>query len=88
METKPGGWTPYVTPIPAEDLEVFKKALHGLVGVNYSPLAVAKQVVSGMNYRFFCNAHVVYPGAANEAAIVEIYKPLNGEPHITSISRI
>ncbi|MBP1639065.1 MAG: hypothetical protein H6Q17_648 [Bacteroidetes bacterium] len=88
METKLGGWTPYVTPIPAEDLEVFKKALQGLVGVNYAPLAVAKQLVSGMNYRFFCNAQAVYPGAANEAAIVQIYKPLTGDPHITSITRV
>lgn len=57
------------------------------VGVDYVPLAVATQVVSGINYRFFCNAKGVYPGSTNDAAMVQIYQPLDGEVHITSINR-
>jgi hypothetical protein len=83
-----GGWTPYSIQISPEATAVFKKALNGLVGVDYIPLAVATQVVSGTNYRFFCNAKVVYPDAPNEAAIIQIYQPLQGDPHIVSITRV
>lgn len=89
METNiPGGWTPYSTTISAEAMDVFKHAMHGLVGVSYTPIAFATQVVSGINYRFICNAKVVYPNAPNDAAIVQIYKPLTGDAHITSITRL
>ncbi|MBB3188352.1 hypothetical protein [Microbacter margulisiae] len=88
MEAAVGGWTPFSTQIPADVLDVFKKSFAGFVGVTYSPLAYASQVVAGTNYQFFCNAKGVYPGAANEAAMVTIYKPLQGDPHITSIHKV
>lgn len=67
-------------------MDIFNKTKP--IGVNYTPLAVATQVVSGINYRFFCNAQVVYPEAPNDAVITQIYKPLNGDPHITSITKV
>lgn len=82
-----GAFTPFSTQISTEAKEVFQKAMNGLLGVNYTPLAVSTQVVEGTNYRFFCNAKVVYPNANNDAAMVEIYQPLNGEPHIRQIHR-
>lgn len=89
METSlVGGWTPYSTPLSAEAKEVFDSATKGLVGVHYSPLAVATQVVSGINYRFFCNAKGVYPNALNEAVIIQIYQPLKETAHITSIKKV
>ena len=88
VATMVGGWTEYHTNISPEEMEVFETALGGLDGVTYYPLAVSTQVVAGMNYSFFCNAQVVYPNAPNEAAMVNIYNPLDGEPHITSIDRI
>jgi hypothetical protein len=57
-----GGWSPF-NELKAEDKEVFAKGIEGFVGVKYSPLVVATQVVAGQNYAFFCNAEVVYPGA-------------------------
>jgi hypothetical protein len=81
-----GGWSEYTAPISAEDMKVFNDALNGFVGVNYTPVAVAKQVVAGMNYSFFCNKKGVYPGALNEAATVLIYFPPSGTPHITAIT--
>ncbi len=84
----PGGWTPYSTPLSADAKKVFDSVIKGLIGVNYSPLAVATQVVSGTNYRFFANSQVVYPGALNEAVIIQIYQPLQGEAHITSIKKV
>lgn len=80
-----GAYTPFTTEISPEAKEVFNKALAGLVGVDYTPLAVSTQVVAGTNYRFFCNAKPVYPNAPVEGAMVYIYQPLEGEPHITNI---
>jgi hypothetical protein len=82
----PGGWSAYTTNISSEAMQVFETAMK-IVGVNYEPLAVATQVVAGTNYSFFCNAQGVYPGAQNEGAMVDIYLPPNGIPHITSISK-
>jgi hypothetical protein len=83
----PGGWTAYTTAISSDAKKVFETAFKGFVGVNYTPLAVATQVVAGTNYSFFCNAKGVYPGAVNEGAMVDIFNPLQGEPHITSITK-
>jgi len=83
-----GGWTPYSTTISADAKKVFDSVIKGLVGVQYSPLAVATQVVAGTNYRFFCNAKGVYPNALNEAVIIQVYQPLKDAPHITSIKKV
>lgn len=83
-----GGWSPFSTVISAEAKTVFETALTGLVGVVYQPLAVSNQVVAGMNYHFLCNSKGVYPGAESIAAMVAIYQPLQGKPHITSIKKI
>ena len=86
--TMTGAWSEYSCQISKEAEAAFKSAMNGFVGVNYTPVAFAQQVVAGMNYSFFCNAKVVYPNAPNEAAIVNIYQPLNGPAHITQIQRI
>nr|WP_306345609.1 hypothetical protein [Vibrio aerogenes] len=65
----------------------FVEALSGLRGVVYSPVAVASQVIAGMNYQFFCNSKVVYPGAQNEPAMVYITKPVGEKAYITEIIR-
>ncbi|MDU9391966.1 hypothetical protein [Pseudomonas sp. zfem002] len=82
-----GGWTPY-HPLTAQDKAVFEEALAGFVGVNYQPLEVSTQVVNGTNYRYLTNASL--PGASQVVwrAVVEIYAPINGKPHITQIHRI
>lgn len=83
-----GGWTIFSCDITKEANKAFETALKGHVGVKYSPVSFASQMVSGMNYSFFCNAKGVYPGADNQAAIVDIYQPLEGDPHITEIRLI
>jgi hypothetical protein len=87
-ESIAGGWSTFSCDITKEANEVFETALKGLVGVEYRPVAFATQVVSGVNYSFFCNAKAVYPGTPDEAAMVDIYQPLDGSPHITEITRI
>ncbi|TKG95531.1 hypothetical protein EYV94_08810 [Puteibacter caeruleilacunae] len=82
-----GGYTTFSTAISNEATKAWNEAFQGFVGVNYTPVAVATQVVNGTNYRFFCNAKEVYPNSANEAAMVEIYKPLNDKARICQIKR-
>ena len=82
-----GGWTPF-GPVMPEEQAVFKTATAGLVGVDYVPEVVSTQVVAGMNYRFLCQATVVYPGAQPYQAFVTISAPLNGQPHVTSITKL
>ncbi|MCP4151490.1 MAG: hypothetical protein GY757_27345 [bacterium] len=82
-----GGWTPYSCDISPEAQKVFDTALDGLKGVEYTPVAVATQVVAGVNYSYFCNAKVVYPNPLNKAAMVKIFKPLGDDPpYIRTIS--
>lgn len=83
-----GAWTPFSCKITKEASEVFDAAFKGFVGVSYKPVAFATQVVNGVNYSFLCNATAVYPDAPNQAAIVNIYKPLDGPAHITEIRKI
>ncbi|MCU1722845.1 MULTISPECIES: hypothetical protein [unclassified Pseudomonas] len=81
-----GGWSAY-HPLTAQDKKVFQEALHGFVGVQYTPLEVSTQVVNGTNYRYLSNAQV--PGSELiYKVIVSIYAPTNGAPHITGIQQI
>ncbi len=78
-----GGWSTYSTHFSSEAKAAFEEATKGLTGVSYSPVAVAEQVVAGKNYRFFCNAQVVIPNATNHAAILSVFKSLEGDAVIT-----
>lgn len=81
-----GGWSQYHS-LSAEDKEVFDEAMKGFVGVKYTPETVSTQVVAGMNYRFKCDASMP-PSDATWEAVVEIYNPLDGAPHIVGITKI
>ena len=83
-----GGWTMFSCEINRTAMNVFNTAFEGFVGVKYIPVAVASQLVSGTNYSFFCNSKAVYPNAPWEPALVDIYAPLEGDPHITQSRRL
>jgi hypothetical protein len=84
-EEKLGAWSLFTCKIDEQAQEAFKEATHGMVGADYSPVAVSQQVVGGMNYRFFCNAKLVTPFSLNGAAIVCVFKPATGKAIVTSI---
>lgn len=86
--TIPGGWTAFNFTLTREAMAVFEKALEGFVGVKYTPLAFATQVVAGTNYCYLCKGVVVYPDAPELAVKLYVYAPLEGAPHITHIERI
>ena len=87
-EQMPGGWSNWNFELTPDAKKVFEKALQGFVGVAYTPLAFATQVVAGENYCFLCKGKVVYPDAPEFPAKVYIYQPLKGDPHITEIKKI
>ncbi|NBF09775.1 hypothetical protein [Pseudomonas sp. Fl4BN1] len=81
-----GGWTPY-HPLTSEDKKVFEEAIAGVIGVKYTPKEVSSQVVNGTNYRYQTEATL--PGSPGSwKAIVEIYAPTKGKPHVTQIIRV
>ena len=80
-----GGYDTYTTTINQETQDVFNQAFEGFVGVHYTPLVVSKQIVAGINYRFFCNAKGVYPNSQNQGAIVTIHQPLKGTAEVKNI---
>ena len=79
---------------PAEDgtmtdemMDIFEKAMEGMTGVEYTPIELLEtQLVSGMNYRFLCDAVTVVPGAESRKTIVTIYRDLNGNCSILDIT--
>lgn len=92
MQYMAGGWSQWKQ-VDEETLQVFNEAMQGLVGVKYTPLEVSYQVVAGMNYKYKCNAQVVYLGTKPYVALVEIFKPLAQEgieqtPIIMNIQKI
>ena len=86
--TVTGAYTPFKTEISTDEMDVFKKATGQLLGVKYQPLAVSTQVVSGINYKFFCNSTPVYPDAITTPVMVKIYKQLDGTVHLLEIEKI
>ncbi len=87
-----GGWTVYSedpTTIPEDVKACFDKALEGLVGCTYDPIALlATQVVSGTNYCLLCRCTVVTPDAPESFVMMYIYQSLEGECSILSIQDV
>ena len=83
-----GGWNLSDSiEVTEEQLDLFNRALDGLVGVTYEPVAyLGYQVVAGMNHCFLCRATVVYPGAVPSYKLVYIYSNLEGNAEITGIA--
>jgi len=86
----PGGWSPWHFTLTHEAEAAFTKALHGLVGVHYTPLAFATQVVAGTNYSVLAKGVIAAPGSPEIAVKIHIFQPLpgQGDPHLLQIIRI
>lgn len=67
----------------------YKKAMKGLVGVSYKPIAyLGSQVVAGSNYLILCRSRVVYPNAPYEWSLVTVNKALDGKVSLVDISTL
>ncbi|MBR3504841.1 MAG: hypothetical protein IKO07_11470 [Clostridia bacterium] len=84
-----GGWenVPHESvELPEDAQAAFDKALDGLVGAEYVPVALmSTQVVAGMNYCILCQITPVVPDAASTWALVYIYADLEGNAEITNV---
>ena len=84
-----GGWqdVPHAAEALPEDAQAaFDKALEGLVGAEYTPVALlSTQVVAGMNYCILCQITPVVPNATPHWALVYIYADLQGNAGITNV---
>lgn len=89
---KLGGWisnTENPAEIPQEVLDAFNKAIEGLEGCTYEPIALlASQVVAGMNYCLLCRLTVVYPDAQPTYALVYVYQNIEGACELAHVEDI
>ena len=76
-----GGYTDPQTPTD-EELEMFYKLASG-ESTELTPISVSRQVVNGTNYKFLCVFRDEQGKQGN--CIVNIYKPLNGDPVVRSL---
>ena len=66
--------------------EVFNKALEGLVGVGYTPVAtLATQVVAGTNYAFLALGTTVTAQPMTHLYVIKVYADLQGNAEVTNI---
>lgn len=84
-----GGWQDnYEQPnmLSDEEKEVFEKAVDGLLGVKYTPVAtIATQVVAGINYAFLATGTATTETPITHLYIVKVYADLQGNAEITNI---
>ena len=74
------------TDLPEDAQAAFGKALDGLVGAEYTPVALlSTQVVAGMNYCILCQITPVVPDATPTWALVYIYADLQGNAEISNV---
>lgn len=68
---------------PSEDEKIlFEEVVKEYEKELFNPERVSTQVVAGINYRFLCS---MKDGEVTSKVIVTIYKPLSGDPKITSV---
>jgi hypothetical protein len=87
QNTNVGGWSAWSELTP-ESKEVFDVATHGIIGAKYAANYFSTQVVNGTNFCFIGTITPAYPNASLIVDKIYIYRPLNGEPHISSIEKI
>ena len=87
VTSRPGSWQyqPYLT---TYDSFIFYNAIGEHPDYFYRPIAVAKQVVNGTNYRFMTIAEPEQSDLTPHFAIVEIYQPLEGRAYATKITPV
>ena len=83
-----GGWQVAEDSVLTDEQKaIFEKALEGLVGVDYIPVAcLGTQVVAGTNYCFLATATVVYPDAQPKLVLVYVYADLSGNAEIMNFA--
>lgn len=72
--------------LDADVQTAFDKAMDGMEGVSYEPVALlGSQVVAGSNYAILCKATSVTAEPVSAMAVAIVYADLNGGAEVTSI---
>lgn len=82
-----GTYGPFSSSLDERAMTCFKEATAHFDNVQYTPVAVATQVVSGTNYAFFCDAKES-DSATLYSAMITIFKPLDGIAGIMDIEKL
>lgn len=72
MSTLVGGYQVHPQ-VGEQEKAVFDYAMKDRVGMHFEPVAVASQVVNGVNYIFICTGSPVVPNPETELYAVQIY---------------
>jgi hypothetical protein len=83
-----GGWTEWNFTPGHQDIAAFKEATQGYVGVGYTLVASASQVVNGTNYAFLCEARSVTLNQRVYLVVINAFQPIGGKPTITDIKKV
>ena len=80
-----GGWFQPESPVVPDEVRAsLEKALDGMVGATYQPIALlSSQVVQGTNYCILCEVTPVVPDAESSYALVYLYVDLDGNAELT-----
>ena len=82
-----GGWSYAEAPEITEEIQTrLDKALEGLVGASYVPVAnLGEQVVAGLNRCLLCQVTPVVPDAKPHYALVYVYEKLDGGAELVEV---
>ena len=82
-----GGWSYAEAPEVTEQIQTrLDKALEGLVGASYVPVAnLGEQVVAGLNRCLLCQVTPVVPDAQPHYALVYVYEKLDGGAELSQV---
>ena len=84
-----GGWENVpceAAELPEDAQAALDKALDGLVGAKYTPVALlSTQIVAGTNYCILCQITPVVPDATPTWALVYVHADLQGNAEITNV---
>ena len=82
-----GGWSYTEAPEITEEIQArLDKALEGLVGASYVPVAnLGEQVVAGLNRCLLCQVTPVVPDAQPHYALVYVYEKLDGGAELLQV---
>ena len=85
-----GGWSVNAktgTYVTNAQKKLFKQATAKLTGVSYTPVFVmAKQVVAGTNFAYFCKAEIQSAKKTASWKVVIVHKPVTGKASVLKIN--
>ena len=82
-----GGWSYAEDPAVTDEMQArLDKALEGMVGASYLPVAnLGTQVVAGLNRCLLCRVTPVVPDAQPHYALVYVYEDLQGGASLSQV---